>query len=142
MKKVIYKLKKHFHEVISIKKTPKAIAQGFALGTFLAILPTFGLGILIGLLLILIFSKISKVSMFIAFAIWNPIVLAPIAFLSYSLGDLILGEIPVVEYELTMLQQFFVISRRFLLGNLIIATIASIFSYFIAYFISRKYQQK
>jgi len=142
MSNIKERLKEHFKEVIRIKKSPKSIALGFALGTLIAILPTFGLGIFIGLLIILIFKKINKISMIVAFAVWNPFVLAPMAALSYYLGDLILGSAPIVEYELTFMQNFFIYTRRFLLGNFILSTAISTISYFLVYYFTKKYQKR
>jgi len=142
MNKISYKLRRHFEEVIRIKKSPRSIAFGFALGTLIAILPTFGLGIFIGLLVILFFKKVSKISMIVAFAIWNPFVLAPMAALSYHLGDLILGNTPVVEYELTFMQNFFIYTKRFLIGNFILASTISAASYFLVYYLSKEYKRK
>ena len=51
------KIREHFSEVIKIKRSPHSIALGFAVGTFLAILPTPGFSILLGLLIVLIYQK-------------------------------------------------------------------------------------
>ena len=51
MKKYYNKLKKHFmhhaHKAIKQKASPHSIALGFAIGSFIAIFPTFFLGLLI-----------------------------------------------------------------------------------------------
>jgi len=142
IKKYKEKIRKHFREVIKIKKSPFSIALGFALGTFLAILPTFGFGILIGLLIILIFKNISKVAMLAAFAIWNPLVLVPLAAASYKLGDIILADIPVRTLRFEILNRAYIYSRRYLVGNFIISLVSSILSYVIAYFATKKYQNR
>ncbi|MBU0466533.1 MAG: DUF2062 domain-containing protein [Nanoarchaeota archaeon] len=139
---MIQKIKKHLREVIELKTSPREIATGFALGTLLAILPTFGFGILMGLLVILIFKGISKISMIAAFAIWNPLVLIPIAALSYKIGDLILSEAPKYTFRIEIINQVYVYSRRFILGNIIVATIFTIISYFVVYFFVNRYQNK
>ncbi|MBU0760635.1 MAG: DUF2062 domain-containing protein [Nanoarchaeota archaeon] len=139
---MIQKIKKHFKEVLEIKTAPKEIAAGFALGTFLAILPTFGFGVLIGLLVILIFKRVSKISMIVAFAIWNPLVLIPIAALSYKIGDIILSEVPRYSFKIEVINQVYVYSRRFILGNIIVATTFTIISYFVVYFSVNRYQKK
>jgi len=136
------KLKKHFDDVLAIKKTPHEIALGFAIGTAIAVLPTFGLGILIGLLIILILKDVSKLAMFVAFAFWNPILLIPLAGLSYALGDFLLKGDPIIHFRIELLNQIFIYTRRFLVGNIIITIVLTILSYYIVYFLVRKYQKK
>ena len=63
MKNFKEKFKKRLEEVLEIKTSPHSIAAGFAIGTFIAILPTFGLGLFIGIILLFIFKRISKISM-------------------------------------------------------------------------------
>ncbi len=139
---MIKKIKKHFKEIIEIKTTPHEIALGFAVGTGIAILPTFGLGVFIGVLILLIFERISKVSMFIAFAIWNPIVLIPMAGLSYGIGDFILTKEPIIKFQIEFLNQIFVYTRRYFVGNLILTATLSTLSYGLVYFLVKKYKKK
>jgi uncharacterized protein (DUF2062 family) len=87
------KLKHHFHEVAKSKKSPDSIALGFAIGTAIGLFPTPGFGTLLGVIIALILEKVNKVSIFIAMAIWNPIVCAPFTVLSYELGNIILGSV-------------------------------------------------
>ena len=140
-KKYKEKIKHHFEEVIQIKTSPHSIALGFAIGTAIALLPTFGLGALIGLVIVLIFPKISKVSLFFAFAIWNPLVLAFLYGIAYELGDWLIGDLPVITYNFWIFNQLFNYSRRFLLGNLIITIFLTILSYIIIFLIAKKYQR-
>lgn len=136
------KLKKHFIEVAKIKKSPHSIAMGFAIGTLIAILPTFGLGIFIGLLVILIFPKISKVSMMIAFVIWNPIILYSLIPIEYKIGDLIVGDAPIVRYEFEFLNWVFNHTKRYLIGSAILSIFTSIVAYIFALIFSYKLQKK
>ena len=69
--------------------------------------------------------------MIIAFAVFNPLVLAPIYLLSYRLGYVIFGNLPVVRYDMVLLDQIYHFSRRFLIGNLMLAVIIAIICYFL-----------
>jgi uncharacterized protein len=140
-KKSREKVRKHFDEVIRIKTNPKEIAQGFALGTLIAVLPTFGLGVFIGFGFLLIFKKLSKIGMLISFLIFNPIVLAGIYSLSFIIGDLIFKDIPIMIIDFTFFEKLFYYSRRFLVGNLILAVTISFLSYWIVYWIVKIYQE-
>ena len=142
MKSKIYnKLKSHIKEVIEIKTSPESIAAGFSIGTLIAVLPTFGLGILIGLIVLFLFKKVSKISMFLAFAIWNPLVLLLLYPFEYALGNYLLIDIPITKFRLEILNQIFVYTGRYLLGSFIFATIISFISYFLIYFFSKKFQE-
>ncbi|MBU3923706.1 MAG: DUF2062 domain-containing protein [Nanoarchaeota archaeon] len=135
-------LKKHFKEVMEIKTSPHSIATGFALGTLIAILPTFGLGILIGLLIIWIFKRISKISMLVAFAIWNPLVLAILYPLEYSVGNFFMPTLPITKFKIQILNQLFIYTARFLLGSLVLSITASILSYILVLLLVKKYQKQ
>ena len=142
MLKLKDKIKEHLKEVVELKTSPHSIAAGFALGTLIAILPTFGLGIFIGLALLLVFKKVSKVSMLISFAVWNPLVLALMIPLDYAVGDYILSSVPAKTYKWEILNQIFVYSRRFLVGSIINAVVISTISYILILYLVYKYQKK
>jgi hypothetical protein len=135
-------IKNRLKEIAKIKTSPHSIAAGFAIGTFIAVLPTFGFGIFIGFLMLFIFKKISKLSLLASFAFWNPFVLLFLYPLSYAIGDFILGDLPVKIYKIQFLNQIFVNSKRFLLGSSILAIIFSIISYIIILVLVYNYQKK
>ena len=141
MKRFKDKLKIHLEEIIKTKTSSKSIALGIGIGTFISILPTPFLNILIGILILLIFKNISKISLFASMAFWNPLTLTPIYYLSYKIGGLIFGSLPVIKYNVIILDQIFNFSRRFLIGNLILAIIFSILFYIISYYITNKVQK-
>lgn len=136
------KIKKHFHEVIRTKKSEHSVALGFAIGTFISILPTPGFNILLGLLVVLIFKKVNKFSLFISMAVWNTLTLIPIYWLSYKIGNLLFGSVPVVKYNIVILDQIYNFTRRYLVGNLILALIISPLCYFIVKGLIRLYRKK
>ncbi|MBU2576322.1 MAG: DUF2062 domain-containing protein [Nanoarchaeota archaeon] len=142
IKKFRDKIKKHLSEVLELKTSPHSIAMGFALGTFIAILPTFGLGAFIGLFFIMIFKKISKVSMFISFAIWNPLVLAFLTTVEYGIGDLIYSDLPIIYFKFEIFNKIFLFTRRILIGSIVLATTISIICYILIWYFSKKYQKK
>ena len=141
-KSVAHKFKKYFNDVIEIKTSPHSIALGFAIGSFIAILPTPGFNVLIVLLLIFLYKNISKLSAFAALAFWNPIVKIPIYMMSWRIGDFIFRNDIIVEFKLTLMDQIFRYTRRYLIGNLIIAIFISIISYYLVKFIAMKYQNR
>ena len=142
LKKYKEKIKKHFKEVLELKTSPRAIAFGFALGTAIALLPTFALDVLIGLLIVLIFKKVSKIALFAALAVWNPFILVPLIGVEYAIGNFIVGDIPPMIFKLEFLNQVYKYTLRYLIGNLIITTVFTTLSYFIIYYVAKKYQKQ
>ncbi|MBU1854940.1 MAG: DUF2062 domain-containing protein [Nanoarchaeota archaeon] len=135
-------LREHFRKVISIKKSPHSIALGFAIGTLIAMLPTFGFGPLFAAILMLIFTKLNKFSLFGSFIIWNPIMMMPFYYLNFKLGNLILGSAPAVKFEFSIMNAVHFLSLRFVLGSIIISTTMVIVCYFIVRKIAKKFQKK
>jgi len=140
--KIKEKIKKHFHEIMKVKHSDHSIALGFAIGTFISILPTPGLSILLGLLVVLIFKKVNKFSLFIGLIVWNTFTLIPIYWMSYKIGDLLFGSVPVVKYNIVLLDNIYNFSRRFIVGNFILALIISPLSYFITKKLVKLYRKK
>lgn len=140
LKKLRDKLKAYLLDVLRIKTSPHSIALGFSIGTFIGILPTPGFGVLIGLLVILIDRRISKLALFGALAFWNPLTLTPLYFLSYRIGDALFGTSHVTRYRIVLLNQVYNFTRRYLVGNLILAILFSISTYFLVRMIAQNYQ--
>ena len=136
------KIEKHFEEVLRIKTSPHSIALGFAIGTAIAVLPTFGLGVLIGLLVVLIFEKVSKISLFAGLAVFNPLITVSLYGLAFKIGDFVLSSSPVKTYKFWLWNQQFNYSRRFLVGNLILTVILTTLSYIIVYIFAKRYYKK
>lgn len=136
------KLGQHFKEVIEIKTSPESIAAGFALGTIIAILPTFGLGVFFGVALLTVFKRVSKIAMMAAFALWNPFVLAALYPLEYAIGDMLLAESPVIQFRIELVNQLFIYTRRYILGSTILSLIVGAISYVGVRNAVRRYQGK
>lgn len=142
VKRIKEKIRKHFQEVIELKTSPYKIALGFAIGTAIAILPTLGLGIFIGIFLVLIFKKLNKLSLFVAFAFWNPILLIFTTALSYGIGDWLFSDLPVLNLKFELLNQVFILTRRFLIGNLIVTIFFTFLSYSIVFYLVKSYYKR
>ena len=135
-------LSKHFKEIFSVRDSPHAIAAGFAIGTAIAVFPTFGLGAIVGVFFVLIFKKISKIALFAAFIVWNAFILTPLAVLEIKIGSMLLKNVLITTYKIKILNEIFVYSRDYLLGNLIITILATLLSYFVIFYLAKKYQEE
>ena len=136
IKAIKEKIKHHFEEVIKTKRSPKSIALGLSLGSFIALLPIPFIDFFIGLLLITIFPKINKYALVLGLLIWNPVTKIPIYAFSYKLGDMIFGSSHLILYDMNMLTKIYTYSRRFLVGNLLLAILISLIIYIISYLLT------
>ena len=118
-------------------KTPNAIALGFAIGTFIAILPTFGLGLTLGALILLFFHRVNKIWMLGAFVLWNPFVLVPLYRIGARLGEFIFTDKPLVVQQLSHWNQEILLTKRVFVGNTLLALQIAIASYVIIYLLLR-----
>jgi len=136
------KIRREFYKIISAKGSEHSIALGFAIGSFIAILPSFGLDILIGLLIVLIFKRINKFSLFGSFVVWNPLTLFPIYFLSYQLGSVIFGSTPAIRFNVVMVDMIYNFSARFFAGTFILSLLISVTSYFVIRISVNRYKRR
>ncbi|MFA6088829.1 MAG: DUF2062 domain-containing protein [Candidatus Woesearchaeota archaeon] len=124
------KLKDSIIDLLKSEKSNHSIAFGFALGTFIAILPTYGLHIIIGAIVAFLYKKVNKISMFVSLLFWNPVVVFPVHLLSFKIGKAIFGTTVFVErFNIVVLNQIYDFSKRFLIGVFICAIVFSILSY-------------
>jgi len=130
MYKFAKKFKSYLGKLRKTKSSSHSIALGFAIGTFISILPTPGLSVLLGVLAVLLFKNFNKYALFIALALFNPFVTFPLHIYSYKIGNIFFQHQPVVVYEISFLSQIFQASRRLLVGSLILGGFVSFVSYF------------
>ena len=140
--KFLYKLKRHFLEVLRTKTSDHSVAMGFAVGSFVAILPTPGISFLIGIGIIAIFKTINKYALFLAMFVWNVWTLTPIYWASYKIGMFIFRDAEVITFDIENWDQVFDYSLRFLVGNLFLSTPIAIASYFIVKAAVRKFKNR
>jgi uncharacterized protein (DUF2062 family) len=138
MNRLKTKIKNHFEEVFKTKTNPENIALGFSIGTFIGLLPLPFINLFIVFLIVLIFKKISKYTLLFSILFWNPIVQFPLTVLSYKVGDLIFGDSSVIKYQLIIVNHIINLSRRYLVGNMMVAFITSIIIYFLVFYIAKK----
>ena len=109
-------------------------AMGFAIGTFISLLPTPGFNFALALLLASWF-RLHKATVLISLAIWNVFVTAPFFALSYRLGNLLFPAPATASVSAQWQAQVTSFVQGFLVGNLIIATGVTAVSYTIVLFI-------
>lgn len=114
--------------------TPHQVASSFALGTFITMLPTLGAGLLLFVVLAYLLECVNKMALFASVLVFNPVVKWGVYLLSFSLGVLVLGPVEGVAVgEVPSLDAGTEIVVRLLVGNLILAVVATIGAYVTVY---------
>jgi hypothetical protein len=91
----------------AVRTSNHQLALGFAVGTFISVLPTPGFNILLGFVAVAAYPRINKLSLFGAMA----------------------GAEPTVEFDVVIVNEVYNFTRRYLVGNLIVASLVSTASY-------------
>ncbi|KKW39918.1 MAG: hypothetical protein UY87_C0032G0001, partial [Candidatus Peribacteria bacterium GW2011_GWC2_54_8] len=87
-------------------------------------------------------KKISKISLFLALLLFNPITTLPFSVLGYNLGKYLLGSAPVVESGILMWDSIYYHTIRYMLGMVIVALVVSLFLYLAVYVIASFYLKR
>lgn len=127
-----------YNKFISLKGEPKNIAMGFAMGVFVGVTPTipFHTGLLVALGLV---SRQNITSAYIgAWAISNPLTVAPFYLLEYQIGKYLLGMggTPLVlkDYSIMSIINFgWDVTFPLLTGGIILAPFFAVPAYFVAH---------
>lgn len=121
------------------RHSPQQVAGSFALGTFITMLPTLGVGLLVFVVLSTIISSINKVALFASVLVFNPVVKWGVYASSVTLGFLLLGPVDGLSTTDVSLSAGPPIILRLLIGNLILAVIASILAYVVVLYLASRY---
>jgi uncharacterized protein (DUF2062 family) len=141
------KIRFHFHEISMPHTSEHSIGLGFSIGTFISILPLPFINILLAILAMLIIRQLNKFALLGAMVFWNALTLSPFVFLSYKIGSLFFKDHQTIKFSIPILNTAYNFALHYLIGNMILAIVTSICSYFIIirivrYYRKRKPQQK
>lgn len=118
--------------------SPHSVAFGAAVGTLIALLPTFGFSALLGFLVMCVFKTLNRPAVFLALIVFNPIVQIPIYVLSFKLGGILFADAAVVTYNFEILNQLYSYTRRFLVAHTMLTILISTLTYLATYLFFRK----
>jgi uncharacterized protein (DUF2062 family) len=131
-------LGKLWYKLVTLKRSPRKIAAGFAVGIFLSYTPTFGFQtvLAIGCATLL---RINPVSAVVGVYLTNVFTVAPIYALCYNLGSRLLGSVPLQNPEqfkswLTFLKLGPRVIGTEFLGGLLMGILTVAPAYFLALF--------
>lgn len=119
--------------------TPRETARSFAAGTFITMLPTLGVGLVVFLGIVYLFDSVSKIALFASVLVFNPLVKWGVYVSSFTLGVLLLGPIEGISMADVSMRAGSEIVVRLLVGNLILAALATVLSYVIVHRLAARY---
>jgi len=130
--------------IVRANDSPPRVAAGVAVGVFLGIFPTFGLGLVLAYVLAVVF-RINKAAAVAGSLIMNPLTTPFFWTLSSILGGSLIGtERALILGELKTGNIFKAIGPAFfayMLGNIIISAVFAVVSYFITLEIIRRHKK-
>jgi len=129
-------------EVLRSGGSPHSIALGFAIGSFIAIMPTPGFNLLLGLLIAVVFRKVNRISLFAAIFFWNPLFTASLIPPSLKIGGFLFSNTPSVDVDITLFSRIFHFTQKFLVGISILALLLSVASYAAIRLLAEAYVRK
>ncbi|MEF8787207.1 MAG: DUF2062 domain-containing protein [Haloarculaceae archaeon] len=134
------RVREELRSAITEDHTPREIAGSFAVGTFITMLPTLGTGFLLFVLIIVVTRRVSKLALFASVLVFNPVVKWGVYVASLTLGVLLLGPVEGVSIAEASLDAGQNVVVRLLVGNVILAVLATILSYAVVYRLVVRYR--
>ena len=122
--------------------TPREVAGSFALGVFITMLPTLGVGLVVFAVLSYLFDRINKIALFASVLVLNPVVKWGVYAASISLGFFLLGPVEGFDGGAITLDDGWNVLLRLWVGNLILAAIATAIAYPVAYRMVTEYRTR
>ena len=113
--------------------TPRETASSFAIGAFITMLPTLGAGLILFVILAYAFDRISKLALVDSVVVFNPVVKWGVYASSFLLGVAILGPVEGIGLSEVSFSAGSEVVVRLLIGNFILAIIATVLSFVFAY---------
>ncbi len=138
----IEKGKHRFLELLKLQASPHYIASGFAMGVFIGIFPTFGLGA-VAIMALATVWRFNIPAAFLGTLAGNPL-LAPI----WVTLSCLIGRIDPMEFHAPhetvrhVFGHFGQIGLRYLLGNLGVSLVFALAAYFATAHVVRRHQSK
>jgi uncharacterized protein len=166
-KNYFFKFRPALRWLITLRGSTRAIAGGFALGTFIACTPTVGVQMILGAVLATFFN-LNRPAAVIAAWISNPVTIPPLFTFNYWVGSLLLGGPSVTSVYGQLIEickklatlNMFQISEQFMafltmgkevliplvIGSVVVGAVCAVIIYWISFriliFLNRKRRAK
>ena len=135
------RVKDELEKALKEEHTPRETAFSAALGTFVTVIPSLGLGVVFFLIISRIFDRINKLALFACVVVFNPVVKYPIYIVSYSIGTVLTrSSAPEEALEVALASQAVDATQTMIIGNLFLASVLSVVAYITVLKASKKYE--
>lgn len=125
--------KRLLYRAFSEEHTTEEVARSFGLGVFITMLPTLGVGFVVFFILATVFDSLSKLALVASAVVFNPIVKWGVYALSLGLGIVLLGPVEGVSMTDASLAAAPEVVVRLVVGNVILAVVVAVSSYFLSF---------
>lgn len=137
----VERIREELRRTFAEEHTPRELAGSFSIGAFITMLPTLGVGLLVFVVIAFLFDRVSKIALFASVVVFNPVVKWGVYVASFTLGVLLLGPVEGVGIGDVSLSAGPEIVTRLVVGNLILAVIATAISYVAVYRLAVAYER-
>jgi uncharacterized protein len=146
-KNILPKAKDSLQKLMRLNATPHQIAMGFAVGAFIGVFPSFGLGGFIAVGLSYIFRLNYTAAIIGSMVIMNPLTSPFFWALSAVTGALIFGENPsvflsILRQHKDLLNSLGRFSVIYLAGSVAVSTVVACICYFVTKKLALNYRSK
>lgn len=135
----VERIREELYVAFTEDHTAREISASFALGTFIAMLPTLGTGLALFAVIVYLFDWVSRLALFASVLVFNPLVKWGVYAASFALGAFLLGPVEGVSATDVSLGSGTDIAARLLVGNLLLAALATLVSYVVVYRLAVRY---
>lgn len=123
--------------------TPHQVASSFAVGTFICMLPTLGIGLAVFFVLSFVFRWMNKLALFASAAIFNPILKTGVWVISLAVGFFLLGSVDGFAVgDVPTLGDGTAIVVRLVVGSFVLAVPTAILAYVAMYRVVVAYERR
>jgi uncharacterized protein (DUF2062 family) len=133
------RIREDLRDAFAEDHTPRETAWSFAFGTFVTMLPTFGVGLLLFAAVTYVFDRVNPAALVASVLVYNPVVKWGVYVASFSLGLLLLGPIEGVSTVNVSLDSGRDVTARLLVGNLLLAVLATVAGYLVVHRLAVRY---
>lgn len=136
------RVRSELESVLAEEAGAHEIAASFAIGAFVTILPTLGVGFLVLAAMVALSERANGPAMFASVVVFNPFVKWGVYAGSFTLGALLLGPMPSVTATEISLSAGPEVLVRLLVGNLLLAVVFAACCYVLVNRFARRFQQR
>lgn len=130
----VYRVRRAIRASLTEDYTPHQVASSFAIGTFICMLPTLGVGFAVFVVLSFVFRWMNKLALFASAVIFNPAVKTGVWVISLAIGFLVFGTVEGFAIgDVPTLEDGSAIVFRLVFGSFVLAVPTAVLAYVLMY---------